>query len=811
MTPELYQRLCDITDGALDLPPEERPAFLDRACGDDLTLRAEAEKMLARESQAGRFLEGKAIDSLVADLIDDRRRLASGFQLSHFRIESLIGAGGMGEVYLARDQRLDRRVALKLLPPEFAHHQDLVSRFEQEARAVSALNLPNIITVYEIDEADGLLFIAEEFIEGRTLREMIAAGPIEWRKAVEIAMQIAVALDAVHRAGIVHRDIKPENVMIRPDGLVKVLDFGLARVTGASPSPAPSVMAGPGREEDTRKSLIRGTINYMSPEQMEGAPVDGRTDLYSLGLVLHELIAGRLPNGGGQAVPPDLARIVEKATRKDREERYRTAGEMIDDLRRRQAPRAIAVLPFHVISPDPADGYLGFGMASEIITRISRIGELTVRPASAVKRYAGANIESLAAGREQQVDLIIEGAMERGADRWRVRVNLLQVDDAASLWADSFELGETEIFRVQNEVARQVAAQLRLDLGARDMLRLNRSATRDAAAMNFCLRGINHFSDRDPNLIDRAPCDQAIADLSKAVELDPNFAEAHAKLGYVLGYTAIWYGSDEPMIARAREALDRAESLNPELAEVPLARGMIKWSQYDGFQVEAAIEEVHRANQLDPGLGHFELAELYAHLGLEQWIEEMEEAIRLDPANDFLCSNRFRFHLFHGQLDEALRTNFNLANHPFDEVFWHLEMMEAAPIASLVDDWRRRYPENGFFLQFKAMVDALQGRLDEALAAVPEILRKCRLNPAHHHSTHAIARIHALAGRHQEALHWLRLTVAEGFPNYPAFLHDPYLAVMREQPEFRQFLAELKTRWENAKDARNRDSLRPLR
>ena len=821
MTPERYQRICEIVDAALDLSPEERPAFLDRACGGESgTMREEVEKLLARESRIGDFLKGRAIEALAADLIEDRRRLAPGSQLSHFRIEALIGMGGMGEVYLAWDRQLDRRVALKLLPLEFISNQDLVRRFEQEARAASALNHPNIVTVYEMDETDGLRFIATEFIDGRTLREMIAEGPIEPARAVEIATQIAVALDAAHHAGIVHRDIKPENVMVRPDGLVKVLDFGLAHMAEAMPSHLPSTMTGMtgltgltglGGEADTRKTRVMGTVNYMSPEHASGSPVDGRTDIYSLGVVLHELLTGRLPNAGGHPIPADLARIVIKAISPDRGHRYQNAGEMLDDLRRRQEPRSIAVLPFQVFSPDPSDNYLGFGMASEIVTRISRIDELAVRPASAVKRYAGAGIESLAAGREQQVDLVIEGSMQRGAGEWRVDVSLLQVGDGASLWADSFRLGETEIFRMQHEVVRQVAARLRLDIGSQQLLRLNRPTTLNAAAMNCYLRGTNHFSDRDPNLIDRAPCDQAIAELSKAVELDPDFAEAHAKLGYVMGYRAIWYGPDEPMIARAMEALDRAESLNPQLAEVPLARGMIKWSQYDGFQVEAAIEEIRRARRLDPHIAHFELAELYAHLGLEEWVEEMEQAIRLDPANDFLRSNRFRFYLFHGQLDEAVRTNLNLANHPFDDVFWHLEMMEAAPIASLVEDWRRNYPENGFFAQFKAVVDALQGRLDEALAAVPEILLKCRLNPAHHHSTHAIARIHALAGRRHEALHWLRTTVAEGFPNYPTFLHDPYFAGMRDEPEFRQFLAELKTRWENAKDARNRDSLRPLR
>src|SRR5436853_2594785 len=279
--------------------------------------------------------------------------LGPGVTLSHYHIVSKIGAGGMGEVYLAQDTKLDRKVALKILPAEVAAHPDRMKRFVQEAKAASALNHPNIITIYEIDESDSGHFIATEFIDGETLRERELKAPLRLGESLDIAAQIAGALSAAHAAGIVHRDIKPENVMLRQDGIVKVLDFGLAKLTapaldsvdGEAPT-RPNVNTDPG--------VVMGTASYMSPEQARGLPVDSRTDIFSLGIVLYEMVAGRLPFEGSNRneilasvlndkepqpltrysseAPNELGRIVLKALRKQRDERYQTIKDMLLDL-----------------------------------------------------------------------------------------------------------------------------------------------------------------------------------------------------------------------------------------------------------------------------------------------------------------------------------------------------------------------------------------------------------------------------------------------------------------------------------------------
>ncbi len=271
--------------------------------------------------------------------------------LSHYRIISKIGAGGMGEVHLAEDTRLDRKVALKILPPEFAEDKDRMSRFVREAKSASALNHPNIITIHEIGESDGTHFIATEFIDGKTLSEYAKANPLDYKSALEIAIQIASALDEAHSAGIVHRDIKPDNVMVRPNGLVKILDFGIAKLSAANAQPSLDAEAATAIKSGTTPGMIIGTANYMSPEQAKGKEVDARTDIFSFGMVLYEMLAGGLPFAGDNAlemigailkdepkplgadVPAEIQKIISKCLRKDADERYQTIKEVGNDLR----------------------------------------------------------------------------------------------------------------------------------------------------------------------------------------------------------------------------------------------------------------------------------------------------------------------------------------------------------------------------------------------------------------------------------------------------------------------------------------------
>ena len=294
MTPERWQQIDQLYQAALDQEAADRSKFISRACADDLELRREVESLLVAHEQAGSFIAEPALRSAARLLASDQAKSLIGTTLAHYRIESVLGAGGVGEVYLALDTRLNRKVALKLLPASLNNYADQLGRFEQEARAASSLNHPNIITIHEIGEVDGRHFIVTEFADGETLRGYMTKTGMTVGEVLDVAAQIASALQAAHEARIVHRDIKPENIMVRRDGVVKVLDFGLAKLT---PQQLGTVDAQGLDQSKVRTSpgMVMGTVGYMSPEQARGEPVDERTDSFSLGVVIYEMVTGRTP------------------------------------------------------------------------------------------------------------------------------------------------------------------------------------------------------------------------------------------------------------------------------------------------------------------------------------------------------------------------------------------------------------------------------------------------------------------------------------------------------------------------------------
>lgn len=360
---EFVSKLAKIEEiclAALDKSQSERTQFLDESCGNDFELRREIELLLSFDEQAADFIETPPEDIAAAIFSKKPDENLIGKTLNHYRVVSILGVGGMGEVYLAEDTKLGRKTALKLLPPQFSTDIERKARFEQEARAASALNHPNIITIYGIERSENLDFIATELVDGKTLRERITEKPFAWRETVEIALQITNALEAAHSVGIVHRDIKPANIMIRHDGYVKVLDFGLAKLT------MPNHDSGNFETRDhTAPNRVMGTINYMSPEQALGEKVDARTDIFSLGVVLYEMLSGVQPfQGASDAAiynqtinknPPglreikpgislELEKIVSRAMKKDRAERYQTASEMRSDIERlKENPNSFSI------------------------------------------------------------------------------------------------------------------------------------------------------------------------------------------------------------------------------------------------------------------------------------------------------------------------------------------------------------------------------------------------------------------------------------------------------------------------------------
>jgi serine/threonine protein kinase len=353
MSPERWQQVKELLDEALQREPQERERFLDEACAGDDELRGEVSTLLVSFNSGESFMERPVIGEVAEFFVEEQKRLSAGQHINHYKIISQIGAGGMGEVYLAEDTKLKRKVALKLLPAEFTNDNQRLVRFEQEARAASALNHPNIITIHEIGADGGLHFIATEYIVGQTLREKLKANRLNIGEALEISQQVTNALVAAHQASIVHRDIKPENIMIRPDGLVKVLDFGLAKLTIA-PTDSVNTEAETIAKGMTKPGTILGTLHYMSPEQVRGMPLDARSDIFSLGVVMYEMLTGKEPfdkptpsdviaailtenppmlSQERSEIPPELQRIITKVLNKNKEERYQTSKDLLIDIK----------------------------------------------------------------------------------------------------------------------------------------------------------------------------------------------------------------------------------------------------------------------------------------------------------------------------------------------------------------------------------------------------------------------------------------------------------------------------------------------
>ncbi|HEV8484863.1 MAG TPA: winged helix-turn-helix domain-containing protein [Blastocatellia bacterium] len=458
--------------------------------------------------------------------------------------------------------------------------------------------------------------------------------------------------------------------------------------------------------------------------------------------------------------------------------------------------QSLAVLPFRSLNEEAKEDYLGLGIATDIITRVSQSEGLTVRPTSAVRKYVGGEMDALAAARELKVDAVLDGTFMHVGDQLRVSVNLLRVEGGASLWAEKFDDRFTDIFAIQDQVSQQVAQRLRLKLSPAEQARLTKRQTSNPEAYSYYAKGMYHFSNIGPDLKTRPESDLAVDLFKKAIDLDPNYALAHAQLGYAYARTAVFLEDNPGLLEQAKQELGVAERLDPQLAQVHVARYFVEFSQYEGWQVETAIRELRLAQQLDPGAGHTELADLYSHIGLErQAINEMEIALTVDPNNDAIKSGYISEFLLSARPDEALEASKRF-NHSTD-LRYYLEKRMVNEAEPLVDQAYQRDRNSGFPHGNRALWLALRGKHGDAEAAIPAILEKTRKNRGYHHLTYNIARVYALGGKSEEAMKWLRVTVKEGFPCYPLFARDSFLDSIRKDRAFIQFMAEMKRRWDD--------------
>jgi serine/threonine protein kinase len=543
-----------------------------------------------------------------------------GKKISHYEIIEKLGEGGMGEVYLAEDVKLKRRVAIKFLSEHLTKNIDNVERFKREAEAAAALNHPNIVTIHEIAEENNQIFIVMEFVSGKSLRNVINEYKLGSEKIIDIISQISAGLFQAHQSGIVHRDIKPENIIIDKDARVRILDFGLAKLKGVS--------------KLTKENSTLGTVHYMSPEQLEGKEVDNRSDIWSLGVVLYEMLAGDLPFNGDyeqavlyaiqneepeikKSINASLNRVVRKALAKDQNARYQDVETFIDDLKKAAGKtekkgknrfkryliftlillalvsagyllkpflvsensktsksnieNSVAVLPFEVISNSEEDRRLSDGFHDDIITQLVRVKEIKPTARKSVMRYRDSDKSIRTIGEELNVNYILTCSFRKRGNKIRINVQLIDSHSEEQIWAQPYDRAYSDIFAIQSDIARNIATELKATLSAEEKDILDRIPTVSMEAYEYYQKGNYYwynFASEETNL-------KAAEMHETATRIDPNFALAYAKLAYIsIAMYFEWDDHTNERLKKAKFALDRSLELAPNIAETHLARAL---------------------------------------------------------------------------------------------------------------------------------------------------------------------------------------------------------------------------------------------
>jgi serine/threonine protein kinase/Flp pilus assembly protein TadD len=751
MPNEKWEHVKEIFDAALWRTQEERAEFLDEICANDETVRREVESLLSSFDHAENFMNQPVVGEILEAVTIKRNVFAEGHRLGHYEIIEQIGAGGMGEVYLAQDTRLNRRVALKVLPAASLSNQEANQRLWREARAAATLDHPNICAIHEIAETDSCSFIVMHYVEGETLAEKLNREKMNLCEVLKVAVQVADALVEAHACGIIHRDIKPGNIIINDKGQAKVLDFGLAKFADNLESKTKVTTA----KLISKSGAIMGTVPYMSPEQVRGKRLDARTDIFSFGAMLYEASCGRQPfaretdaetisailrdEPSWVEIPAELQPIVQKALMKNADERYQTATDLSADLRELQkrlemetaAPdtpekfgvpllrgkltdaqtnlrqtqrassaeyiageikkhksvslavlaisllaigglglwgfssrsanqvqppsatqiRSIAMMPLENLSGDLAQEYFADGMTESLINKLAQIRALRVISRASVMRYKRSQKSVPEIARELNVDAVIIGSVQRSGGRVRVTAQLIHGATDAHLWARDYERDLTDVLRLESEVARAVADEIRIQLTAEERARMASARSVNPQAHEAYLLGRYHLSKN--NAQDWV---SAIEHFRRAIGLAPDNAEAYAGLSEALVQQAVFgIKPSKENVPPARDAALKAIGLDEQLAEGHTALGNIKY--YYDWDWAGAENQFERALELNPAslivqiaYGH-QLSSLGRH---DEAVRKGQFAVQLDPLSSEAYTALGRFLYRARRYEEAL-------------------------------------------------------------------------------------------------------------------------------------------------------------
>jgi len=741
----------------------------------------------------------------------------TGLTVSHYTVSEKLGGGGMGVVYKAKDTRLGRNVALKFLPDDISHDPQAVERFRREARAASALNHPNICTIYDIGEFESRPFIAMELLEGQTLKHRIAARPIEVSDLLDIGIQIANGLDAAHSKGIVHRDIKPANIFLVERGQAKVLDFGLAKLTAVVQHAAESVGVSSMRTQEhnlnvdqlTSPGSAMGTVAYMSPEQARGEELDARSDLFSLGVVLYEMATGSVPFAGATSavifdgilhsahaparelnsrLPAPMENIFGKALEKDADLRYQTAAELRADLKRIKrdldssrrpaaeksdppkaaatstaaAKKSVAVLYFENQSGAKEDEYLRDGITEDVITELSKIRGLNTFSRPTVLAFRDKAVTPAQIGQQLGAAYVLTGTLRRAGARVRISAQLVDTHTDFPLWSDRFDREMKDVFEVQDEMARKIAEALRVTLSPQELEALADKPTENPQAYDLYLRG-----KRYARRLTRQDVEFALQMFENAVSLDPSFALAYAACANACAMYYSLFSRDAVWIERAREASGRAVALRWDLPETHLSQAWVLYAAglYDEAvrMVKKAIERKHDCD----GAYYLYCRALFA-AGRYQEVMDLAEAAIESSGEDYNvyvpirnCLGAMKKEQTKQKLDER----FCLA------LERHLKQVP--------EDARARILLGGICAELGREADALR-ELNLAVTL--------RANEAS--ILYNAACVYCLLNRKVEALDALRKAWEAGSKDAVWTRRDPDLAILHGDPEFERLYPE---------------------